>query len=70
MHRKGLSGIGVTEKEGGPLIGNLSMSDLRGLTPDRCVGVGLHGDGRVAVLCCRVWGDLFRSDLRGLMPDR
>jgi hypothetical protein len=35
MHRKGLSGIGVTETEGGPLIGNLSMSDLRGLTPDR-----------------------------------
>lgn len=35
MHRKGLSGIGVTEREGGPLIGNLSMSDLRGLTPDR-----------------------------------
>jgi hypothetical protein len=36
MHRKGLSGLGVTEAEGGPLIGNLSMSDLRGLTPDRC----------------------------------
>ncbi|KAI7836565.1 hypothetical protein COHA_009582 [Chlorella ohadii] len=35
MHRKGLSGIGVTETEGGPLIGNLSLSDLRGLTPDR-----------------------------------
>ena len=37
MHRKGLSGIGLTETEGGPLIGNLSMSDLRGLTPDRQV---------------------------------
>lgn len=35
MHRNRLSGIGVTEREGGPLIGNLSMSDLRGLTPDR-----------------------------------
>lgn len=35
MHRKGLSGVGLTEGEGGPLIGNLSMSDLRGLTPDR-----------------------------------
>lgn len=35
MHKKGLSGMGVTESEGGPLIGNLSISDLRGLTPDR-----------------------------------
>ncbi|KAL4419761.1 hypothetical protein ABPG75_006859 [Micractinium tetrahymenae] len=35
MHRKGLSGVGVTEAAGGPLLGNLSMSDLRGLTPER-----------------------------------
>ena len=35
MHRKGLSGVGVVEREGGPLLGNLSLSDLRGLTPDR-----------------------------------
>lgn len=35
MHRKGLSGVGVTEAAGGPLIANLSMSDLRGLTPER-----------------------------------
>lgn len=35
MHRSGLSGIGVTEAAGGPLLANLSISDLRGLTPDR-----------------------------------
>ncbi|KAI3425172.1 hypothetical protein D9Q98_008942 [Chlorella vulgaris] len=35
MHRQGLSGVGLTEGQGGPLIGNLSLSDLRGLTADR-----------------------------------
>ncbi|PSC70096.1 E3 ubiquitin-ligase [Micractinium conductrix] len=35
MHRKGLSGVGVTAEPGGPLVANLSMSDLRGLTPER-----------------------------------
>jgi hypothetical protein len=35
MHKKGLSGLGVTQEPGGPLLANLSLSDLRGLTPDR-----------------------------------
>ncbi|GAB4816058.1 hypothetical protein N2152v2_003104 [Parachlorella kessleri] len=35
MHKRQLSGIAITETPGGPLVGNLSMSDLRGLTPDR-----------------------------------
>lgn len=47
MHHKGLSGVGVTEAAGGPLIGNLSMSDLRGLTPERC------GAGRRRHVCVR-----------------
>lgn len=35
MQRRGLSGVGVTAAEGGPLISNLSSSDMRGLTGDR-----------------------------------
>lgn len=35
MHARKLSGVGITGEEGGPLLGTLSMSDLRGLTPDR-----------------------------------
>lgn len=35
MHEKGLSGLGVTQEPGGPLLANVSLSDLRGLTPGR-----------------------------------
>lgn len=35
MHRQHLSGVGVTAAEGGGLLANLSVSDLRGLTPER-----------------------------------
>ncbi len=44
MHRKGLSGVGVTDEEGGPLISNLSVSDLRGLTVERWVW-NVHREG-------------------------
>lgn len=44
MHKKSLSGIAITATEGGPLVANLSMSDLRGLTPDRLVALaGVRG---------------------------
>ena len=35
MQRRGLSGVGITELPDGPLVTNLSSSDLRGLTGDR-----------------------------------
>ena len=43
MHRKGLSGVGVTAEEGDPLISSLSVSDLRGLTVERWVW-SVHGE--------------------------
>lgn len=65
MHRHGLSGLGVTAAPGGALIGNLSASDLRGLTADRFGALALpvgaflllqHGKG-VA------WEDAVAGDL-------
>lgn len=52
MHRKGLSGVGVTAEPGGPLVANLSMSDLRGLTPERWGFAGLFCLLRQRCVCC------------------
>jgi 5'-AMP-activated protein kinase regulatory gamma subunit len=35
MHKEKLSGIGIVGQPGGKLLGNLSASDLRGLTPEK-----------------------------------
>eukprot|EP00884_Botryococcus_braunii_P000297 jgi/Botrbrau1/10268/Bobra.0140s0021.1 len=41
MHHTGSSGLGLVKEEGGPLVGNLSMSDLRGLTMERFSALSL-----------------------------
>ena len=52
MHRQNLSGVGVTDDvPGGPLVANLSLSDLRGLTPERCVRSSAALDSQHARWC-------------------
>ncbi len=41
MHHKKCSGLGLVSEFGGPLVGNISVSDLRGLTLERFSALGL-----------------------------